>query len=117
MKKVKVERVHKNYATFTKGNTIKQIFVDNLSARDVRELELAMMLVGFDQINSAEDGKQALDKLKKEPPLYIGQIVQTFGLFDCESENITVEIAKYSEVWEILEHVGIQEIFITEEIL
>ncbi|MFR2534659.1 MAG: hypothetical protein ACLS95_05460 [Clostridia bacterium] len=117
MEKVKVERVHKNYATFTKGNTIKQIFVDNLSARDVRELELAMMLVGFEQINSVEDGKRALNKLQKEPPLYVGLVAQAFGLFDCESENITVELEKYSQVREILEHVGMQEIFITEEIL
>lgn len=117
MEKVKVEREHKNYVTFTKGNKTKRIFVHNLIARDVRELELAMMLVGFNQINSTEDGRRALDKLKKEPPLYVGKIIQAFGLFDCESENIAVELEKYSEVWEILEHVGMQEIFITEEIL
>lgn len=118
MKHIKLEREHTEWVKiyYTDKNGVeksKRMTAEN--GREIRTLQLAMMLKGIEEIQSMEDAQKALNMLKKEPPCCIGIIVRFFGLFDDEDEKVTKEM--HSTVVEILEHVEAREIFTTEEIL
>ena len=118
MKQIRLEREHKEririYYT-DKNGVVRRKQMTAKNGREIRTLQLAMMLKGIEEVEDITDAQKAWNMLKNEPPCCIGVIVRFFGLFDDEDEKVIREV--HSTVVEILEHVGARELFTTEEIL